>query len=275
MSDWVRLFIMLYMTVVGLSMGAAFVESRFFTMPNRMDCLQRYNNDQCIGCTGVSGGGNRYPGAGISADCPFAVPAAFYAAQQYPRMASGLSNFFSAVLFCNLIHHGGGLIFYLTGQQFWSLLSAYLLLTAGMFWFLMRWLRPLFYRVCLLLNRGWWMMCLIIAMYYWIGIYLIPGYVGESLSSTMLKPAISCLMIGFYAVLMVFLSWYSGRRKHGTMRKCFPCRFPHCRSVWMRSAERKKWFGVERHDLRHRLLTVGELVKKGKTRAAPGFYRAV
>ena len=25
---------------------------------------------------------------------------------------------------------------------------------------------------------------------------------------------------------------------------------------------------VERHDLRHRLLTVGELVKKGKTRAA-------
>ena len=270
MSDWVRLFIMLYMTVVGLSMGAAFVESRFsrcrtvwivcsaIIMISALVVLVYLKS-------GIDTLVQAYP---LIVHLPSLLLFMLLSSIRGWRL---VFQIFSAVLFCNLIHHGGGLIFYLTGQQFWSLLSAYLLLTAGMFWFLMRWLRPLFYRVCLLLNRGWWMMCLIIAMYYWIGIYLIPGYVGESLSSTMLKPAISCLMIGFYAVLMVFLSLVQREEeaRHDAQMFSMQVSALQKRMDAIRGAE--EMVRVERHDLRHRLLTVGELVKKGKTRAALDF----
>ena len=65
-----------------------------------------------------------------------------------------------------------------------------------MIWFLIRFLRPLFLQTLLELRRGWWLMCLVMVAYYIIIIYLIPGYVGITPSSTILKPAISLLMVG-------------------------------------------------------------------------------
>ena len=92
----------------------------------------------------------------------------------------------SAILFCSLIHHMAGLAYYLSGGRFWVLSLSYALLSAVVIWFLIAFLRPLFLQTLLELRRGWWLMCLVMAVYYIIIIYLIPGVTGFSQSSTIL-----------------------------------------------------------------------------------------
>ena len=61
----------------------------------------------------------------------------------------------SAVLFCALIHHGAGLAYYLSGGHVLALILSYAALSAGVIWFLLRFLRPLFLQTLLELRRGW------------------------------------------------------------------------------------------------------------------------
>lgn len=84
------------------------------------------------------------------------------------------------------------------------------------------------------LRRGWWLMCLVMAIYYVIIIYLIPGYVGFERSSTILKPAISLLMAGVYSILMFHFTSIKGRWRHGTAHSCRPCSCPLFRAGWKR-----------------------------------------
>ncbi len=181
---------------------------------------------------------------------------------------------FSAVLFCTLIQYGAGLIYYLSSRRVWALFLSYAVLSAGVIWFLVRFLRPLFLQTLLELRRGWWLMCLVIATYYVIVIYLIPGYVGSARDSTIIKPAISLLMVGFYSVLM-FL--FSSIRKEADARQNAQL------SVLQLSALQSRMEAVkvtedairtERHDLRHRLQTVTELVSRGDRENAREFLDA-
>lgn len=73
---------------------------------------------------------------------------------------------FSIILFCALIQHGTGLVYYLSGGNVWICILAYVGLTAAVIWFLLRFLRPLFFQTLLELQRGWWLMCLVLAAYY-------------------------------------------------------------------------------------------------------------
>lgn len=273
MPDWLNLFVMLYMTVVGIAMTAAFVQSRFSR-----------RRTAAILCSALAAAMATvilvYRAAGLDTLIRMYSLIIHLPALLLFMFLSNIRGWrlvfqtISPILFCNLIHHGGGLIFYLAGQRFWALLTAYLLLTAALFWFLLCWLRPLFYQVCLLLRRGWWMMCVVMALYYVITIYLIPGYVGESLSSTVLKPAISCLMVGFYAVLMFFLSMVQREEeaRHNTQMLSMQVSALQKRMDAIHGAEDR--IRVERHDLRHRLQMVSELVKQGKVQAALDFIGA-
>ena len=180
----------------------------------------------------------------------------------------------SAILFCALIQHGAGMACYLSGGRFWVLLLSYAALSAGVIWFLVRFLRPLFLQTLLELRRGWWPICLVIAVYYAIVIYLIPGYVGVTGSSTVMKPAISLLMVGFYCVLMFLFS---------SVRKEAESRCSAQLSAWQLSALQSRMEAVksaevairrERHDLRHRLQAVVELVSRGDTDAVLDFLGA-
>lgn len=49
----------------------------------------------------------------------------------------------SVVLFCTLIHHISGMIYYLSGSRFWVLVLSCVVLSTGVIWFLVRFLRPL------------------------------------------------------------------------------------------------------------------------------------
>ena len=72
------------------------------------------------------------------------------------------------------------------------LLLSYAVLSAGVIWFLLRFLRPLFLQTLLELRRGWWLMCLVMILYYVVAIYLIPGYVGITRSGTILSLPFPC-----------------------------------------------------------------------------------
>lgn len=180
----------------------------------------------------------------------------------------------SAVLFCTLIQHGAGLVYYLSGQRIWTLLLSYVVFSAGSIWFLVRILRPLFLQTLLHLRHGWWLMCLVITVYYIIIIYLIPGYVGSVRSSTILKPAISLLMVGFYSILM-FL--FSSIRKEVETRHSAQLSELQLSALQSRIEAVKVTESVirtERHDLRHRLQTVRELVLRGDRETAMNFLDA-
>ena len=180
----------------------------------------------------------------------------------------------SAILFCALIQHGAGLIYYLSGGYFWVLTLSYAVLSTGVIWFLLLFLRPLFLQTLMELRRGWWLICLVMITYYIIIIYLIPGYVGFERSSTVLKPAISLLMVGFYSILMFLFS---------SVRKESEARYNAQISALQLSALQSRMEAVkaaedvirtERHDLRHRLQTAAELMSRGDKDAALDFLHA-
>ena len=180
----------------------------------------------------------------------------------------------SAILFCSLIHHGAGMLYYLSGGKFWVLIVSYAVLSAGVIWFLVRFLRPLFLQTLLELRRGWWLICLVLATYYVIIIYLIPGVVGLERSSTLIKPAISLLMVGFYSLLM-FL-FFSVRKeaetRHSAQMSALQLSALQSRMEAVRAAEDA--VRMERHDLRHRLQAAAELVSRGDRDAALDFLDA-
>lgn len=169
----------------------------------------------------------------------------------------------SSILFCTLVHHGAGLLYYLSGGKPWVLILSYAVLGAGVIWFLVSFLRPLFLQVLTELQRGWWLMCLVMAMYYVIVIYLIPGFVGIARSSTIIKSSISLLMVGFYSIL-IFL-FCSVRKetemRHSAQLAALQLSALQSRMEAVKAAEDA--VRTERHDLRHRLQTVTELISRG------------
>ena len=180
----------------------------------------------------------------------------------------------STILFCAFIQHAAGLAFYVSGGSYWVLMLSYAVLSAAVILFLLRFLRPLFLQTLLELQRGWWLMCLIMAAYYVIVIYLIPGYVGYERSSTILKPAVSLLMVGFYTIL-IFL--FTSVKKEADARhnaQLFAMELSALKSRMdaVRTAEGS--IRTERHDLRHRLQTVAELVARGDRDEALAFLNA-
>ena len=180
----------------------------------------------------------------------------------------------SVVLFCTLIHHISGLIYYLSGSRFWVLVLSCAVLSAGVIWFLVRFLRPLFFQILLELHRGWWLICLVMAAYYIIAVYLIPGYAGFDTRSTIIKPAIGLLMLGVYSILMFLFTSikHEVEARHNAQMSALQLSALQSRMEAVKAAESA--IRTERHDLRHRLQAVAELVARGDKAAALDFLDA-
>ena len=180
----------------------------------------------------------------------------------------------SVVLFCTLIHHISGLIYCLSGSRFWVLVLSCAVLSAGVIWFLIRFLRPLFFQILLELHRGWWLICLVMAAYYIIAVYLIPGYAGFDQRSTFLKPAIGLLMLGVYSILMLLFTSIKNEMeaRHDAQMSALQLSAFQSRMEAVKVAEDA--IRTERHDLRHRLQVVTELVSRGDKDAALDFLDA-
>lgn len=104
--------------------------------------------------------------------------------------------------------------------------------------------------------------------------YLIPGYVGSEESSTILKPAISLLMVGFYSVVLFLFTIIrkEAEARHSTRLSTLQLSALQSRMEAVRTAEDA--IRTERHDLRHRLQTAMELVALGDETAALDFLDA-
>ena len=177
----------------------------------------------------------------------------------------------SVVLFCTLIHHISGMIYYLSGSRFWVLVLSCVVLSTGVIWFLVRFLRPLFFQILLELHRGWWLICLAMATYYIIAVYLIPGYVGFELSSSIIKPAIALLMLGVYSILMFLFTSIKNEMdaRHNAQLSALQLSALQSRMEAVQAAENV--IRTERHDLRHRLQAVAELIARGNREEALAF----
>ena len=180
----------------------------------------------------------------------------------------------SVVLFCTLIHHISGLIYYLSGSRLWVLVLSCAVLSAWVIWFLIRFLRPLFFQILLELHQGWWLICLVMATYYIIAVYLIPGYAGFDPRSTIIKPAIGLLMLGVYSILMFFFTSIKNEMeaRHNAQMSALQLSALQSRMEAVKAAEMA--IRTERHDLRHRLQATAELVSRGDKDAALDFLNA-
>lgn len=174
-----------------------------------------------------------------------------------------LFQMMTAILFCLIVQHATGIVYYLTDNNTAALIITYIALTAFSIWLIIRQLRPLFIRALTQLRRGWWQSCLVIAGYYMIIAYLIPGYAGFDVKSTYLKLATSLLMAGFYWIIMLLLN--SAREEADARQRAqlnaLQLNALQSRMDAVRAAERA--IRTERHDLCHRLQTVAELVARG------------
>ena len=266
----VMLFVMLYMTVLGMSMVLLFVERRV----SRRQTTVVFCGTLVLVLALVIG---VYCRLGIEtlvylyslvAHVPALLLCLYLSRHRGWRL---LFQLLSSILFCALIQHAAGLVYYLSGNRFWVLAAAYALLTPLVLWFLLRVLRPLFRQVLLELQHGWWLICLVMAGYYIIVIYLIPGYVGFNFSSTVLKPAVSLLMVGFYSLLMILFSSLQkeSQARYHSQLSALRLSALQSRIEAVKAAEES--IRVERHDLRHRLQTLTTLIIRGDQETALQF----
>ena len=273
MADIVELFSLEYMTALGMTMLLLFLDSR---CSRRLTALTVGG----VALLVMAAVAALYLTAGLdtavrvytlAAHLPSLLLLLIFSRFRGWRMVFQL---LSAVLFCMLIQHGAGLAYYLSGGSFLALLLTSALLTAGVICFLLRFLRPLFLQAMTKLRHGWWMMCLVMAAYYGIIAYLIPGYVGFDRMSTILKPSVSLLMVGFYSVLMSLFSSVQkeAEARHSAHLTALQLSALQSRMEAVRAAEHA--IRMERHDLRHRLQAVAELVARGDEDAALRFLDA-
>ena len=273
MADIVELFSLEYMTALGMTMLLLFLDSR---CSRRLTALTVGG----VALLVMAAVAALYLTAGLdtavrvytlAAHLPSLLLLLIFSRLRGWRMVFQL---LSAVLFCMLIQHGAGLAYYLSGGSFLAMLLTYALLTAGVICFLIRFLRPLFLQAMTKLRHGWWMMCLVMAAYYGIIAYLIPGYVGFDRMSTILKPSVSLLMVGFYSVLMSLFSSVQkeAEARHSAHLTVLQLSALQSRIEAVQAAEHA--IRMERHDLRHRLQAVAELVARGDEDAALRFLDA-
>ncbi len=269
----IELFVMEYMTVLGMTMVLLFLDSRY---SRRRTILTVYGTIVLVMAAvaamyWIAGAETTLQVYSLIVHIPSLL--LFLILSRF-RKWQLVFQLLSAILFCTLIQHGAGLIYYLSGSRIEVLISSYIVLSAGVIWFLVRFLRPLFLQTLLELRRGWWLMCMVMATYYVIIIYLIPGYIGISGSSTILKPAISLLMVGFYSILIFLFSstQKEAEARHSAQLSILQLSALQSRMEAVKAAENV--IRTERHDLRHRLHTVAELVSRGDRETALDFLDA-
>ncbi len=265
----IDLFMLEYMTVLGMTMVLLFLDSRYALRPT---ILTVYSVTGLLMVFLAL----LYHFAGVDAavrSYSFVVLLPSFLLFFFLSRIRGWRLIFqvlTAVLFCLMVQHIAGFAYFFSGKL-WVLVTAYFLSTAAVLWFLLRFLRPLFLQILWELQKGWWLPCLVIATYYGILLYLIPGYAGIDYMSTVLKPAISLLMVGFYSVLVFLFSsiQQEAQTRHAAQLFSLQLSALQNRIEAVQAAEHT--IRTQRHDLRHRLLTAAELVSRGKKEIALDF----
>ena len=185
-----------------------------------------------------------------------------------------LYQLLSAVLFCFLIQHIGGVVFYLSGQRTWVLWLTLLLLTPPTLWLLHRHLCPRVFRALEELRQGWAMICVWLMVYGLIVLFVFPGYVGIDWVTTVVKPMFSLLMVGFYCVLLLLFTSVRRETEARHHAQLTELSLSALRSRMEAVQTVEEAVRIERHDLRHRFRAIAELVAQGENQEALAFIGA-
>lgn len=268
-----KIGIFLYMTVLGMTMVLLFLESRF---SRRRTVITIYSLTLLLVVIEIALGLTIGEEQLVHLYSLIVHLPAFGAVYLFSRFKGWrlLFQFLSAILFCTVIQQIAGVAYYFSGMQAWALWLVYLLLTPLALWLLTSRLCPLVSQVMDSLQRGWWLLCLVLVVYYGITIYLIPGYVGENPASTILKSAISLMIVGFYCVVIMFFSTVKqeAETRHSEQLATLALAALQSRMEAVQTAEEA--IRVERHDLRHRFRAIAELVKQDEKQEALAFIGA-
>ena len=174
----------------------------------------------------------------------------------------------TAVLFCMALLHLTGLLYLLFEGSLVVAYSILLLATAALLVLLLRWLIPFWRTSVQSLERGWWLPCVLIGLYFVTAGYLVPGFAGDDLPTTTLKLAITLIMIGFYVTLVYLLGVLRAESQARHDAEMLGISLSALRSRLEAQREAEERMRLERHDLRHRLRMVAELVRGGERRRA-------
>ena len=175
-----------------------------------------------------------------------------------------LFQLMSSIYFSQLIMQFGALALSLTGW-YWLQFSVYFAAAAAIIAAQLRWFRPLFRRVFSEIRRGWWLPCLVLAIYYAIGAYVLPN---TEETNFVLRPALALLMLGFYALIILLFTTMEREleTRHSAELAAVQASAFKARMDSVRAAEEA--IRLERHDLRHRIHTAQELVRRSNREAA-------
>lgn len=269
----INLEIMLYHTLLGITLVLLFIESRF---SRSRTCLLVYTLTAVLLGADIALyhvlGRNRFGQLYTLINHIPAFLMFLYVSKN--RGWQFVFQFLSGVFFCALVQHGSALAYVLSGRQTWVLGLAYVVLSAAMVLFLVRFLRPLYLQALHHLHHGWWLMCLNIVIYYVIIIYLLPGYVGESDLGTVLKPAISLLMMGFYLLILALFSSVQREMENRHSAEMFSVQLSALQRQVTSSQDAENALRIERHNLRHRLNTISNLARAGDREALLAYIGA-
>ena len=258
----INLEILLYQTLLGVTLTLLFIESRF---SRKKTCLLVYGATVLLMAADVwlyrilgrERFGELYT---LTNHLPIFL-VLFYISRNHGWQL--IFQFLSGVLFCVMIQHGAALAYVLSGWKMWVLGLTYAILSAAMILFIVHFLRPLYLQVLHHLRHGWWLMCLNIAIYYVIILYLIPSYVGEPNWGTILQPAISLLMMGFYVLILALFSSVEREMENRHSAEMFSVQLSALQRQVESTRDAENALRIERHDLRHRLNTISNLVRSG------------
>lgn len=124
------------------------------------------------------------------------------------------------------------------------------------------------------MRHGWWLICSLLAGHYLIMIYLLPGISGLSNGRiTAIKVATCVMMVGIYLVFLTLVSSLSREveARHNAELTMLQLRGLEQRMEAVRQAE--ETVRMDRHDMRHRLRTIAELIRQGQTQEALAYTR--
>lgn len=181
-------------------------------------------------------------------------------------------QFVSSVSFCFLVQQCGALFLILFGPSLWAMWAGYLISSALVLWVVVRWLRPIFVQNLNSIRHGWWLMSGVLSIHYFTMIYLLPGISGLSSGRATIIKMVTCLMmVGTYLVFLTLIS--SVRRemeiRHNAQLSAYQLQALLRRMNAVQQAE--NMIRIERHDMRHRLRTISELIQHGKQDEALDF----
>ena len=179
-----------------------------------------------------------------------------------------LFQFLSSVLFCFLIQHIGVFMYIISGKKLWGLILGYCITSFIVLWCFIKYLRPKYLRTINYINKGWLLLCIPLIIYYLAVFFIITDIVGESFLGTVIKPVLTFISAGTYAIIIFLFSSIQKEMESRHNSELFTLQISELNNHINALQSSEEAIRIEKHDLRHRLNTIASLINEGNCEEA-------